>query len=98
MNDFSRDEWLKVMKNENKSLLINEIWILTNSLKDRRVFCDKWVYKIKEKKHDEILRYKTKWVIRDFEQIEKWNYTKTFVSMINVWTKGFINLLNEVDR
>jgi hypothetical protein len=82
MNDFNRDEWLKIMKNENKFLLINEIWILTNSFRDRRVLCDKWIYKIKREKHDEILRYKTRWVIREFKQIEKLNYTKTFVSMI----------------
>jgi hypothetical protein len=82
MNDFNRDEWLKIMKNENKFLLTNEIWILTNSFRDRRVFRDKWVYKIKREKHDEILRHKTRWVIRDFEQIERLDYTKTFVSMI----------------
>jgi hypothetical protein len=35
-----------------------------------------------KKKHDEILRYKTRWIIRDFEQIEKLDYTKIFVSMI----------------
>jgi hypothetical protein len=82
MNDSSRDEWLKAMKNENKFLLINETWELTNSSKDRRVLRDKWVYKIKREKHDEILRYKARWVIRDFEQIERLNYTKTFASMI----------------
>jgi disulfide oxidoreductase YuzD len=69
-------------KNENKSLLTNEIWTLTNFLKNRRVLHDKWVYKIKREKHDEILRYKARWMIRDFEQIERLNYTKTFVSMI----------------
>jgi hypothetical protein len=82
MNDFNRNEWLKIMKNENKFLLINEIWILTNFLKNKWIFRDKWVYKIKKKRHDEILRYKTRWVIRRFEQIERLNYTKTFVSMI----------------
>ncbi len=82
MNDLSRDEWLKIMKNENKFLLINEIWTLINFFKDRRVLRDKWVYKIKKKRHDEILRYKTRWMIRDFKQIERLNYTKTFVSMI----------------
>ncbi len=70
------------MKNENKFLLINEIWTLINFSKDRRVLRDKWVYKIKRERHDEILRYKARWVIRDFEQIERLNYTKTFVSMI----------------
>jgi hypothetical protein len=70
------------MKNENISLLINEIWTLINSFKNRRILRDKWVYKIKREKHDEILRYKTRWVIREFEQIERLDYTKTFVSMI----------------
>ncbi len=81
-NDSSRDEWLKIMKNENKSFLINEIWTLINSSKNRRVLRDKWVYKIKREEHDEILRYKARWMIRDFEQIERLNYTKIFVSMI----------------
>jgi hypothetical protein len=82
MNDFNRDEWLTIMKNENKSFLTNEIWILTNLFRNKRVFRDKWIYKIKREKHDEILRYKTRWMIRDFEQIERLNYMKTFVSMI----------------
>ncbi len=82
MNDLNRNEWLKIMKNENKSLLINEIWTLTNSFRDKRVLRDKWVYKIKKEKHDEILRYKTRWMIRKFEQVERLDYTKTFVSMI----------------
>jgi hypothetical protein len=67
INDSSRDEWLKIMKNENKFFLINEIWTLINFFKDRRIFRDKWIYKIKRNEHDEILRYKTRWMIRDFE-------------------------------
>jgi hypothetical protein len=82
INDSSRDEWLKIMKNENKFFWINEIWTLIDSFKNRRVFRDKWIYKIKRNEHDEILRYKARWVICDFEQIERLNYTKTFVSMI----------------
>jgi hypothetical protein len=86
------------MKNENNFLLINEIWILINLFKNRRVFRDKWVYKIKRKKHDEILRYKTRWVIRKFKQIEKLDYTKTFVSMIksmNYKTMYIIIVVND---
>jgi hypothetical protein len=70
------------MKNENNFLLINEIWTFVNFFKDRRVLRDKWVYKIKRERHDEILRYKTRWMIREFEQVEKLDYTKTFISMI----------------
>jgi hypothetical protein len=82
MNDFNRDEWWKIMKNENKFLLINEIWILTDFFKNKRVLRDKWVYKIKRERHDKILRYKARWMIRKFESIERLNYTKTFISMI----------------
>ncbi len=82
MNDSSRDEWQKVMKNENIFFLINEIWTLIDLFRNKRVLRDKWIYKIKKKEHDEILRYKTRWVIRDFEQIEELNYTKTFISVI----------------
>jgi hypothetical protein len=49
MNDSNQDEWLKIMKNENKFLLINEIWKLINFFKNRRIFRDKWIYKIKKK-------------------------------------------------
>ncbi len=98
MNDFNRNEWLKIMKNENKFFLINEIWTLTNSFRDRQIFRDKWMYKIERKKHDEILRYKTRWMIREFEQIEKSNYTKTFVSIIkslNYKTMYVIIIVND---
>jgi hypothetical protein len=82
MNDSNSKKRIKIMKNENIFFLINEIWTLIKFFKNRRMFRDKWVYNIKRKKHDEILRHKTRWVIREFEQIERLNYTKTFVSMI----------------
>ncbi len=70
------------MKNENNFLLVNKTRSLTNAFKDRRVLRDKWIYKIKKEKRDEILRYKTRWVVRDFEQIKELNYTKIFASMM----------------
>jgi hypothetical protein len=84
MNNSNRKEWIKIMKNEKIFLLINEIWTLINSFKDRRILRDKWVYKIKRKEHDEILRHKTRWIIREFEQVERLNYTKTLISMIKL--------------
>ncbi len=73
-----------IMKNENNFLFVNKTWFLTNTFKDKRVFRDKWVYKIKKNKHNEILRYKTRWIVRDFEQIEELNYTKIFASMMKL--------------
>ncbi len=82
MKNFNRDKWITIMKNENNSFLVNKTWFLTNALKDKRVFRDKWIYKIKKSERDEILRYKTRWIVRDFEQIKELNYTKIFASMM----------------
>jgi hypothetical protein len=84
MKDFNRDKWITIMKNENNSLLINKTWILMIAFKNKRVLRDKWVYKIKRNERNEILRYKTQWVIRNFKQIENLNYTKMFVLMIKL--------------
>jgi hypothetical protein len=82
MKNLDCDKWIIVMKNENISLLINKTWILTNTFKNKRILRDKWIYKIKREKRDEILRYKARWVVRDFEQIEKLDYTKIFAFVI----------------
>jgi hypothetical protein len=67
MKNLDCHKWIIVMKNENISLLINKTWTLINIFKNKRILRDKWVYKIKKEKRDEILRYKARWVIRDFE-------------------------------
>ncbi len=80
--NFNRNKWITIMKNENNFFLANKTWFLTNAFKDKRVLCDKWVYKIKKSERDEILRYKARWIVWDFEQIQELNYTKTFVSIM----------------
>jgi hypothetical protein len=82
MKNFNRVKWITIMKNENNSFLVIKTWILTNALRNRRVLRDRWVYKIKRDERDEILRYKARWVVRDFEQIEKLDYTKIFAFVI----------------
>jgi hypothetical protein len=64
--NFNRNKWITIMKDENNFLLVNKTWSLTNAFKDKRVFRDKWIYKIKKSERDEILRYKTRWVVRNF--------------------------------
>jgi hypothetical protein len=49
MNDFNRDEWLKIMKNENKFLLINEIWKLIIYFKIDEYFATNEFTRSKEK-------------------------------------------------
>jgi hypothetical protein len=75
------DERFKIMKNENFFFLINEIWTLINFFKSTST-SRQMNLQDQKRKHDEILRYKTRWMIREFKQIKRLNYTKTFVSMI----------------
>ncbi len=67
MKNLDYDKWIIVIKNENISLLINQTWILINIFKYKWIFRDNWVYKIKRKRRDEILRYKARWIVRDFK-------------------------------
>ncbi len=60
MKNFNRNKEITIMKNENNSFFVNKTWFLTNAFKNQRVFRDKWIYKIKKKKRDKILRYKTR--------------------------------------
>ncbi len=85
------------MKKENNFFLINKTWILTNAFKNKRVLRDKWIYKIKKNKRDEILRYKARWVIRDFDQIEKLNYTKIFAFVIKSMSYKVIYVITVVN-
>jgi hypothetical protein len=89
--------WITIMKNENNFFLINKTWILTNAFKNKRVLRDKWIYKIKKNKRDEILRYKARWVIRDFDQIEKLNYTKIFAFVIKSMSYKVIYVITVVN-
>ena len=52
---------------------------------------DKWVFKIKKNQFDEILKYKVRWVIHDYKQIEGLDYTDTFTTVVKsqVWKTLF---------
>jgi hypothetical protein len=49
MNDSNREKWIKIMKNENISFLINEIWTLINFLKIDEYFATNEFTRSKEK-------------------------------------------------
>ena len=61
----------------------NKIWILIIFVfANRKIFIEKWIYKIKRNINDEMTRYKTRWYIREFEQIENFDYYEIFVVVI----------------
>ena len=66
------------------SLKNNRIWTIYKKLTHKRVLRDKWVYKLKREIDDSIVRYKARWVIRDFEQQKDLNYNEIFAAIIKL--------------
>jgi hypothetical protein len=70
------------MEEEVNSLKENNTLTLVNRPKDRAVLTGKWVYKHKRGPNGEILRYKSRWVVRGFEQRECLDFNDTFASVV----------------
>ena len=70
------------MEDKVNSLTGNHIWDLVDRPKDKAVLTGKWVYKHKRGSNSEILRYKSRWVVRGFKQREGLDYYETFASVV----------------
>ncbi|KFY94725.1 hypothetical protein V500_03088, partial [Pseudogymnoascus sp. VKM F-4518 (FW-2643)] len=82
MSGENAKQWEKSMEDEVNSLTENHTWDLVDRPKDRAVLTGKWVYKHKRGSGCEILRYKSRWVVRGFEQQEGLDYYETFASVV----------------
>ena len=75
--------WQFDMNDEMISHKNNKIWILMNEAsKKRKILIDKWIYRCKKNINEKIIRYKTRWCVRNFEQLKDLDYHEIFVSMI----------------
>jgi hypothetical protein len=81
-NDTSWLEWERAMLEEVNSLNQNKTWELVDPPKDRRILSGKWVFKLKRGPHGEVIRYKSRWVVRGFTQEEGIDYDETFASVV----------------
>ncbi|CDM26217.1 Probable transposable element [Penicillium roqueforti FM164] len=72
----------KTMLEEVNSLHQNQTWELVDPPKDRRLLSGKWVFKLKRGPHGEIIRHKSRWVVRGFTQEEGIDYEETFASVV----------------
>lgn len=72
------------MLEEVNSLYQNQTWELVDPPKDRRLLSGKWVFKLKRGPHGEIIRYKSRWVVRGFTQEEGIDYKETFASVVKL--------------
>lgn len=50
----------------------------------RTTIDSKWVYKVKRRTQREVLQYKARWVVREFQKREGINYAETFASIVKL--------------
>jgi hypothetical protein len=75
-------QWESSMQDEVNSLKENNTWYIVDRPKDRAVLSGKWVYRHKRGPNREVIRYKSRWVVRGFEQREGLDYNDTFASVV----------------
>ena len=65
-----KDQWVEAMKEEFDSHRVNKTWELTELPQGQQVLPGRWVYKKKYGPTSAIKRYKARWVVKGFDQIE----------------------------
>ena len=71
-----KDEWLRAMKSEIKSLAQHNTWTLKDLPKDKKTIGCKWVFRIKREPNGEIVKFKARLVAKGFTQRPGVDYLK----------------------
>ena len=81
------DEYQKAMDEEIESHKENNTWTLKKPPKNAHILPGRWVFKIKLGPYGEITRFKARWVVKGFRQLEGIEYDETFSSVIKamIW-------------
>ena len=72
------DEWIAAEGRETASLDENNVFIVSDLPKGRKLVRTKWIYKIKRDKNGAISKYKARLVAQGFTQVEGVDYTETY--------------------
>lgn len=76
-------QWGESMRDEIKSVMENSTWKLVPPPQDgTKVIQGRWVYQTKTDLHGNITRYKSRWVVKGFQQEEGTSYTDTFACVV----------------
>ncbi|CAI7811380.1 unnamed protein product [Closterium sp. NIES-53] len=80
------EEWKKAMESELKSIEENGTWELVELPEGRKAITSKWLFKIKSDANGNIERYKSRLVVKGYQQKEKVDYKELFAPVVKPTT------------
>ena len=92
-NQLSRMHWELAIQDEYKSLMDNNTWCLIQASPGAHILRGRWVYIVKRGLAGEVTRYKTRWVVRGFEQQKGRDYHDTFALVVKLMSYKAIFVL-----
>ena len=78
------DNWYKFMIDEMNFFDENDIYTFVFMFFNQKVLERKWVYKLKRDFKEKILKYKTRWVVRDFKQRYEIDFNEIFAIVVKL--------------
>jgi hypothetical protein len=86
-------DWVKAMSAEVEELERQNTWDILKLPEGRKALGGRWVYKIKRDKYNNILKYKARWVVQGFNQVEGIDYLETFSTVCRPETYRILFIL-----
>jgi hypothetical protein len=78
-------KWHDVMKRKFNSLVENQTWDLIRRFDtNQQMIIERWTYKLKKNRDENLICYKTRWVAHDFKQRYEMNFDETFASVVKL--------------
>ncbi len=77
-------QWKLAFRSELNAHIKNDIFTLKISSPNRRILSTRWVTIIKRESKEKMIKYKARWVCKEFRQKQKIDYDEIFASMIRV--------------
>ncbi|KAA0047485.1 gag/pol protein [Cucumis melo var. makuwa] len=78
MGDMDKDEWIKAMDLELKSMYFNSVWDLVDQPDEVKPIGYKWIYKRKRDADGKVQTFKVRLVANGYTQVEGVDYEETF--------------------
>ena len=63
-------------------MLDNETWVLVPQSENCFVISDRWVFKVKYRQNEHIIKYKACWLVHGYKQLEGVDYNKTWAGVV----------------